>query len=348
MSLPLHQRRSEEELSELKARVARIGMQVRRAVELAAEGVINADHDQLYAVMLGDHPINREVRALDAATHAFVAVHLPAATSLRTVSSILRLTIALERVGDYAVTIGRAGVHLDGRPQPWLVEQLRSLASEAVRMLDLAVRAFVEDDLDLARRTKTMAKTIDALHDGIFARLTSGELDLPVAELVRWLTVAGRLERVSDQAKNLCEEALFAATGTTGPKRHYRILFVDAGDGLASRIAAAVAEEQYGELASFSTASSAPVADAHPLLAESARVVDRSAPRPVPDLAEERFDVVITLSPRANGLGQLPFNTARQSWDLAVHDADMDDVIREIETRLRRLMALLCGEVPPA
>ncbi|TNE92153.1 MAG: hypothetical protein EP330_03090 [Deltaproteobacteria bacterium] len=345
MSAPLHQRRSDRELAELKSRLGRIGGKVRRAIEQAAEATVARDEEQLFDVILGDHPINREIRKLDAATHEFVAVHLPAAASLRTVSSILRLNIALERIGDYAVTIGRAGVHLSSQPDAWLVERLRALAKEAVRMLDLAVRAFVEDDVDLAQRTMDIGPRIDALHDEIFARLTSGAVKLPVDELVRWLTVAGRLERVSDQARAVCQEALFVQTGSTGPKRLYRILFADAGDGLASRLAQALAEERYGRVASFKSASSRPQAAVNPRLVESGREVDTSPPRALPDLAAERFDVVIALAPEASpALGAIPFHTVRQTWPLHVEDTDLDDVLREIETRLDRLMNLLCED----
>lgn len=345
MSAPLHQRRADHDLAELKTRVGRVGACVRAAVERAADAAVRRDEDVLYDVILNDHPINREVRRLDAAAHAFVAIHLPAATSLRTVSSILRLNIAIERIGDYAVTISRSGVHITAEPEAWLVKELRALAGESVRMLDLAIRAFVEDDLELAQRTMAMGSRIDQIHDAIFARLTAGGSTMPTADLVRWLTVAGRLERVSDQAKGVCQETLFALTGSTGRKRLYRILFVDRGDGLASRVAKARAEARFSEVAEFATASLDPHTDAHPMLGTCGLPVEVDSPASMPDLDSERFDVVIVVEPGGTAqLVRIPFHTVRQTWLIDVEHVDLDDVVRDIDARLDRLMAILCED----
>ena len=67
-------------------------------------------------VVLGDLVVNRRVRKLDSKCHAFVARHLPSAGHLRFVSSVLRLSIALERVGDYAVIIARELAQLESPP----------------------------------------------------------------------------------------------------------------------------------------------------------------------------------------------------------------------------------------
>ena len=67
--------------------------------------LLTRDRELAAEVILGDLPINREVRAIDALCHAFVARHLPSAGHLRFVSSVLRLNVELERIGDYAVTI---------------------------------------------------------------------------------------------------------------------------------------------------------------------------------------------------------------------------------------------------
>jgi protein-tyrosine-phosphatase len=63
---------------------------------------------------------------------------------------------------------------------------------------------------------------------------------LPLEALSPLLTVARRFERVSDQATNICEEALYFATGEYLrhlPREGFRVLFVDETNGCLSRIA---------------------------------------------------------------------------------------------------------------
>ena len=59
----------------------------------------------------------------------------------------------------------------------------------------------------------------------------------PLKELFALLIILHRMERVADQAKNICEETIFAATGETKPPKTYNILFVDRGNDLASQLA---------------------------------------------------------------------------------------------------------------
>jgi protein-tyrosine-phosphatase len=66
---------------------------------------------------------------------------------------------------------------------------------------------------------------------------------LPLEALNPLTTIARRFERVSDQATNICEQALYFATGQY--LRHlvrqdFRVLFVDQTNGCLSRIAQAV------------------------------------------------------------------------------------------------------------
>ena len=41
------------------------------------------------------------------------------------------------------------------------------------------------------------------------------------------LSALNHLERISDQAKNICEETLFTITGETKAPKVYKILFLD-------------------------------------------------------------------------------------------------------------------------
>jgi hypothetical protein len=63
---------------------------------------------------------------------------------------------------------------------------------------------------------------------------------LPLEALSPLLTVARRFERVSDQATNICEEALYFATGEYLrhlPREGFHVLFVDGSNSCLSRMA---------------------------------------------------------------------------------------------------------------
>ena len=117
-----YEQRLAHDKAEIRRRVVAVGDTVRKAVAAAVEGLIQLDHAKCYGIMLGDLPVNREVRAINKLCHGFIARHLPSAGHLRFVSSVLQLYVALERIGDYAVSISREGVQLGSAPPETLAE----------------------------------------------------------------------------------------------------------------------------------------------------------------------------------------------------------------------------------
>ena len=107
-----YEERLEEDLAHLREGVVAVGEKVQHAMEHAVRALLQGDRELAYATVLGDLPINRDVRALDRQCHVFVARHLPSSGHLRFVSSVMRLNVALERIGDYAVAISREAVQL--------------------------------------------------------------------------------------------------------------------------------------------------------------------------------------------------------------------------------------------
>jgi len=354
-----YEARLAHDLNAIQQRVAGIADAVRAAVNEAVIGLETFDKDRLYDVILNDHPINRESRAIDTMCHAFVARHLPAAGPLRFVSSVLRLNIGIERIGDYAVTIGRVGAQLNQPiPEP-LMADIRELADQTIHMLRTATRAFLEEDADLARETKPIAKDIDVVYARMFHNIVSADDGRPRTEVVRVLTILDQIERVSDQAKNICEEAVFVATGETKKPKVYKVLFVDRTGSLVSQLAKALANKAFPESGIFHAAGWEPVDDLHPALS---RIADKLAldtedakVRAFGDLtmSPAKYHVIVTLVPTDDTvLPDIPFHSILQKWNLgprptgddATIDARLDDLSRDLRAHIRDLMVTLRGE----
>ena len=354
-----YEARLAHDMNAIQQRVAGIADAVRDAVNEAVTGLETFDKERLYNVILNDHPINRESRTIDAMCHAFVARHLPAAGPLRFVSSVLRLNIGLERIGDYAVTMGRVGAQLQKPIPAPLVADIRELADQTIHMLRTATRAFLEEDAELARETKPIAKDIDSVYDRMFHNIVSADDGRPRTEVVRVLTILDQIERVSDQAKNICEEAVFVATGETKKPKVYKILFVDRTNGLVSQLAKALAQKAFPESGIFHSAGWAPGEQIDPALD---RIADKLGldiedfeVREFSDLTRSpaKYHVIVTLVPAEDtALPEIPFHSILQNWNLgsrpegddATVDARLDDLSRDLRAQIRDLMVTLRGE----
>jgi phosphate transport system protein len=210
-------------------------------------------------VILRDQDVDALDTELDRRCMEFIVRHQPAGSNLRFIYSGSKITSQLERVGDYAESIARQVLTVSSLDYEVPIERFSEIANLAIPMLHNAVQAFVDRNPDLARTTMRIEPQVNQVRDKITADLL--ELRergiLPLEALTPLITVARRFERVSDQATNICEEALYFATGEY--MRHlaregFRVLFVDETNGCLSRIAEAIGCQMGAQRFSFGSA----------------------------------------------------------------------------------------------
>ena len=272
------------------------------------------------------------------------------------------MNIELERIGDYAVAIAREVQQLSAPPPDTVLRDIDLIADQAKLILHQALRAFEESNAELARGTKAMAEQVESTFQKVLADLLEeGEKRArPLMDLFALLVVINRLGRVSDQAKNLCEETVFAVTGQTKEPKVYKILFVDERNDGYSQMAEAYARKVFPESGTYASAGWQP-ADA--LHAGCARFLDQNG-FPVADLAPSLLDlpteeladyhVVVNLEhERAPQLPAIPFHTVLLNWDVGPPPTGPDQepagalieaAHKTMSTKIRDLMELLRGE----
>lgn len=348
--MSLYETRLQADLDTIRDRVQAVGKAIDDAVQRSVHALLEHDRALAYQIVIGDLPINRATREIDKLCHALVARHSPAAGHLRYVSSVLRLTIALERIGDYAVTIARQSVQLSRRPPAGFARDVELIASQARQMLTMALKAFNTKNAELARGTAAMAHQIDRTYDNVFNDLVAEHEGAPVKDLFALLGTFNQLERVSDQAKNICEETVFVVTGETKKPKAYNILFVDKTNSCHSILAEAIAKRAFANSGVYSSAGWAPREKIFPPLQTfaDAKGIDLSSFAPSPlsrvhsDLADHHVIVCVRGDPMPH-FESIPFHTALLEWNLA--DFSSDGSPEEIQSALEDLHQQLCVHV---
>lgn len=144
-----------------------------------------------------------------------IATQQPLARDLRTIASILEVAGELERMGDYAKGIARICLLLGDQPLIKPLIDLPRMADIAVSMLHRAVHAFVDEDTDTARSIPQEDDEVDALYNQIYRELVTVMFTDPStidrANYLMW--AAHNLERLADRVTNICERAIYIATG---------------------------------------------------------------------------------------------------------------------------------------
>lgn len=348
-----HDQRLERDLGEIRERIGAAGLCVRQAVEEAVEALESGDKERLYGVVLGDHAVDRDIQAIDRLCHAFVARHFPSAAQLRMISAGLRLTIAIERIGDYAVSIARIAARFEQEIPAPVVKDLADITKQAVRMLERARHAFLENDAELARDTARMAKRVDSIHDGLFHELVERE-EVSTQMLVGLVAIYTRLERVADQARTICNETLVAIAGDARPNKPSKVLFVERDGGFAAPLAVGIAQKAFPRSGRFACAAWEPAEELHPVAKAVAEKLSLDLPHTPDHLSEDappssKTHVIVVLDHKGDlPIGPVPFQSIVQRWRVGVADAvakgEGKHVVRELSGRIRDLMETLRGE----
>ena len=346
-----YEERLQRDLNWIQDLVGMIGQAISKAIDDAATSVLRVDKDLAAATVLGDYTINRQTRELDRLCHAFVARHLPSAGHLRYVSAVLRLNIALERIGDYAATISRSAAQLTTQPPAVVARDIEMMNEQARRMLVDGMRSFQQKDVALANATLASAAQFARYFDKVFADLVKeGETDSrPVPELFSLMATLNRLERVIHQAKNICEETIFVATGKTKGEKTFQILFVDAKNDGLSQLAEHFTRKAFPQSGRYRSAGWDAAEEIDPAWARFAQTVgvdlQKAWPTPLASLHPQldEYQVVVGFGKESRDMvGKVPFHTTMVVWN--VPPGEPEARYRNLTPMVRELLEKLRGE----
>ena len=214
--MPLHTDRAyEEQLGQLRTAVLEMGGLVEEQIGRAVQALIQRDQALARATIERDHTVNRFDVEIDDLSLKLLALRQPAARDLRLITTALKITTDLERIGDMATHIAERAIELAGELpiKPYI--DIPRMADVARDMLHRSLDAFVREDTELALSVCLADDTIDQLHEQLFRELLSYMVENPatVSRAMRLLFVSKYLERVGDHATNIAEMVIFMVKG---------------------------------------------------------------------------------------------------------------------------------------
>ena len=200
-----------EELAELKRRLLVMGGLAEERLESAVRAMVERDRGLIGAVITGDEAINRLHVEIDDRCIKLLALRQPMAVDLRTIVAAFKINSDLERIGDLAVNVAEAAErYIAHSPVKPLID-LPRMGEMAERMLREALRAFVVNDAEAAKRVLAQDDGLDALKNQIVRELLTYMLGDPrtIEPGIDLILVSRHLERVGDHATNIAEDVIF-------------------------------------------------------------------------------------------------------------------------------------------
>ncbi len=342
----------QHDIEQLTEAVTGMSALVERSLQSAVEAFLTQDRRLAFSVILRDRFVDEKEEELNRLALEFLIRHQPAGGPLRLAYAAIRISLELERMGDYAESIARQTLRMAASPAEATRSRFAEMSGITVGMLRDAVTAFVTWDADLAARTIEVETTVDGLKADLAKNLLAlaDELGWSFESLNPWLHVSRRLERASDQARNICHEVIYMCTGR--PTRHVgestvRILFVDDTHGSLSQMAQAIGERLATAGVVFASAGLSPQRlDPATIAFMQTKGVDlsKAPPRGIFDVPDfDRFQVVVALSDHVKqALSQEVRGRVFLEWQHALPASGAgspDEVSRALEAAYARLEA---------
>ena len=245
--MPSHYEDSlQHDIDRIRKKVSEMARLAECALEACLKALATRDRQIAYAVILRDRRIDELEKELDRLCLEFLIRQQPVARSLRFAYITIRVTLELERIGDYAESIARQMLKLAKVNAQIPIERFQQIGSLSIPMLRDAVKAFIAGDEVLARDVLSREYEVDALRNVINNELFKlrAENLIPLEALTPLMTIARRFERVSDQATNICEDVIYMVTGEYPMKlggETWRMVFIDDRNSCRSQMAEAIA-----------------------------------------------------------------------------------------------------------
>src|SRR3990172_5668064 len=107
----------ERQLTEIQEDMLVMGGMVEHAIERGIQALKNRDVELAQQIVADDLKINQKRYETEEKCLELIATQQPLASDLRTIVSVLHVTVHLERMGDHAEGIAKIAVMLADQPQ---------------------------------------------------------------------------------------------------------------------------------------------------------------------------------------------------------------------------------------
>jgi phosphate transport system protein len=207
----------DEELKTLKEKLMRMSCLVEESIALAIKGLKDRKETLAKEVLKREEMVNLLDIEIDELCLKLLARRQPMAIDLRLITSAMKITSELERIGDQAVNIAERSLELLKLPLLKPLIDIPRMADLAQNMVKDSINAFVNRDGNLARNVCKRDDQVDELNDQIFRELLTYMMQDPTTiKIAVDLVLVGRhLERIADHATNIGEDVYYLVKGKT-------------------------------------------------------------------------------------------------------------------------------------
>jgi len=205
-------------LEELRDDVLFMGELVAERLRMGLDALKRQDGALGEEVIRGDAEINELYLELESQCMDLIALQQPVASDLRFIAASFKIITDLERIADLATNLGKYAGRAEREVFPDV--DIQRIGDDTLEMLDGAMTAYAESDVDRCRAVAEADADLDAAcetaSDLVVRELIErdelrgdGNIEPTMRNVSRLLLTVRDLERVGDHAVNIAARSLY-------------------------------------------------------------------------------------------------------------------------------------------
>ena len=210
-----------KELALIQNDLITMGQLVTQALADAVEALKTKNKNLADSVIAGDDKIDEMQVIIEDKTVELIALQQPIAKDLRILSTAMKMTTDLERIGDHAKKIAKIANRIGQDPLIKPLVDIPIAAQMVQEMVKKVLKSYIELDVNAAAEVCIADDKVDEICDtckrDILFYMMKDQAN--IEQGLDLNKVVQRIERIGDHATNLAEWVIYLVTGQRVPKK---------------------------------------------------------------------------------------------------------------------------------
>ncbi len=206
-----------EELNELQVKIDELADDTKEVLEKAVDALYNKDMEAAQEIIDKDHIFNQKEQSINETVIILIAKQQPVASDLRRLIIAIKISADLERMADHAKNIAKSTRHLGPDHTLSVHPAIREMAKIASEMVDIARKAYDNEDITLARELAVKDDYIDNKYGEVTRDLLEQTANNPaqIQHLMQMAFTSRYIERFADHITNIGESIFYLVKGVS-------------------------------------------------------------------------------------------------------------------------------------
>jgi len=203
------------ELNQLNEALLQMGGLAEANLSAAIEAVSSRNPELANKIMREDAKIDALEFHVDQMAVRLLALRQPMAKDLRNVIAGLKISAALERIGDYAANVAKRSIALSESRAVRPAGNIPRMGQMVQRMIKDVLDAYTQGNAEKAKEVWLRDQDVDDLYNSLFRELLTYMMEDPrnITPCTHLLFIAKNIERIGDHCTNIAEIIYFMVIG---------------------------------------------------------------------------------------------------------------------------------------